>query len=88
MQTSAISISYKYMTHVCALVHVCMCVRVCVQACHLTELFKVQGSVSGMLTLLGQFPITSFVADIKYQRWTAVNWENISTEENEDLEEL
>jgi len=70
MQASTISISYKYMTRVCArectcmcvCVHVCVCV--CVYVCHLIVLCKVQGSVSGMLTLLGQFPIMSFVADI------------------------
>jgi hypothetical protein len=30
----------------------------------------------------------SFVADITYQRWIAVMWENISNEGNEDLEKL
>jgi len=71
MQISAISISYK-----CK-----MCVFACVQVCHLIVLCKVQIFVSGVLTLLGQFPIMSFVADIKYQRWIAVVWENICREE-------
>jgi len=65
-----------------------MYLHACVQMFHLIVLCKVQSSVSGMLTLLGQLPILSFVADIICQRWTAVIWENISSEENEDLEKL
>jgi len=65
-----------------------MYLHACVQMCHLIVLCKVQSSVIGMLTLLGQFPIMSFVADITCQRWTAVIWENVSAEENEDLEKL
>jgi len=60
--------------------HVCMF--------HLIVLCKVESFVSGFLTLLGQFPNMSFVADVTYQRWTVVIWENISTKENEDLEKL
>jgi hypothetical protein len=41
-----------------------------------------------MLTLLGQYPIMSFVADLTYQRWIAVIWENISRKGNEDPEKL
>ena len=56
--------------------------------CHLIMLCKLQSSVSGMLTLLGQFPVMSFVADITCQGWIAVIWENISREGNEELEKL
>ena len=41
-----------------------------------------------IVTLVGQFPTMSFVADITYQRWTAVIWENINREGNEELEKL
>jgi len=41
-----------------------------------------------MITVLGQFPIMSFVADITYQEWIAVIWENISREGNKDLQKL
>ena len=84
IQISAISISYKCMTCVC----VCVCVCVCARICHLTVLWKVQNFVSGMLTLSGHFPIMSLIADITYQRWIAVIWENISRKGNEDLEKL
>jgi len=58
MQISISSITYKCMTCVCVFV----CVFVCV--CHLIVQCKVQSFVSDMLTLLGQFPIMLFVADI------------------------
>jgi hypothetical protein len=41
-----------------------------------------------MLTLLGQLSIITFIADITYQRWIAVMWENVSRMGNEDLEKL
>ena len=60
----------------------------CVQVCHLIMLCEVQSSVSGMLTLLGQFPIMSFAADRRCQWWIGVIRENISREGNEDLKKL
>ena len=51
-------------------------------------LCEVQSSVSGMLTLLGQFPIMSFAADRRCQGWIGVIRENISREGNEDLKKL
>jgi hypothetical protein len=72
MQTSAISISYKYVTCVCVCVRAC--VRACmhVNVCNLIVLCKVQSFVSGMLTPVGRFSIMSFFADITCQRWIAV----------------
>jgi hypothetical protein len=65
-----------------------MYLLMCVQVSNLIVLCKVQSSVSAMLTLLGQFLIMSFVANIRCQRWIAVIGDKISREENEDLERL